>query len=208
MDIENWGNFRVLIVDDTLSNIQVLGNILTTNSDYAIEFATGGRQALEWVENQDFDLILLDLMMPQMDGFEVCARLKSDPRTARIPVLFLTARNETESLVRAFELGAADYVTKPFQTAELMARVRTQLTLKRGQDEREALIRRLEIALSKVKQLSGLLPICANCKKIRDDTGYWSRVEEYIAKHSEAEFSHGICPDCMQILYGDVLKGI
>lgn len=120
----------ILVVDDNLKNIQLGINILKANNDYNLIFATSGEQVFQRVEEYDFDLILLDIVMHPMDGFEVCKRLKSDPRTSHIPVIFLTARNDSESLMKGFELGGIDYITKPFNAYELNARVKTHLELK------------------------------------------------------------------------------
>lgn len=119
---------RVLVVDDISKNLQVVGTMLR-NEGYHVMPATSGEQALERAQAQLPDLILLDLMMPEMDGLEVCRRLKSDPLTRPIPVIFLTASNEMEHLVSGFSAGAVDYVTKPFNAPELLARVRTHLEL-------------------------------------------------------------------------------
>ncbi|MCP4692022.1 MAG: response regulator transcription factor, partial [Desulfobacterales bacterium] len=99
-----------------------------------------------------------------------------------IPVIFITAKTETDDIVKGFDAGGVDYITKPFNSAELLARVRTHI---------------------EVEALRGLLPICANCKKIRDDEGYWKQIEAYIERHAQVTFSHGICPGCMKKLYGD-----
>ncbi|MCP5050624.1 MAG: response regulator, partial [bacterium] len=115
-------------------NLQVLGGILR-EAGYNISLATSGSKALDMVKSRPPDLILLDVMMPEMDGFQVCKQLKGSPRTKDIPVIFLTANVETESVVRAFETGAVDYVTKPFNRAELLARVNTHLKLKKAQRE-------------------------------------------------------------------------
>jgi two-component system sensor histidine kinase/response regulator len=120
---------HVLVVDDIPKNLQVVGTMLR-NAGYAIMPATSGARALEGVRVQLPDLILLDLMMPEMDGLEVCRRLKADPLTQEIPIVFLTASNEMEHLVKGFEMGAVDYITKPFNPPELLARVRTHLELK------------------------------------------------------------------------------
>lgn len=127
-------NPLILIVDDVPENIQVLGSILR-EKDYEIAVATSGRQALEVVATRLPDLILLDVMMPEMDGFQVCKELKTSAETRNLPVIFLTARTETEYIVKGFELGAVDYVTKPFNKAELLARVNTNLELKKAQKE-------------------------------------------------------------------------
>ena len=105
--------FRILIVDDEPRNIQLLG-ILLQESGYAVEFATSGGEALAWVSRTPFDLILLDVMLPDIDGYDICKRLKSTPTTRGIPVIFLTAKNDTDSIIKAFQLGAVDYLTKPF----------------------------------------------------------------------------------------------
>lgn len=127
----------VLIVDDIPENLQVLGNIL---SAYGLDIgvATDGIHALENVKFQKPDLILLDIMMPGMDGFEVCEKLKSDPETVDIPVIFLTAKSQTEDIVKGFEVGAVDYVTKPFNSSELLVRVFNHLELKKAKDKIEA----------------------------------------------------------------------
>jgi CheY-like chemotaxis protein len=202
----------ILVIDDEPINIEFMGELLKTN--YEVLFATNGQDGLDCVTAGTApDLILLDIIMPELDGFEVCRILKESPKSKDIPVIFLTAKTQTEDIVKAFRMGAADYVTKPFNSDELMARVRTHLELKRVRESQIDLISKLqaakdnlEKALTRVKQLSGLLPICSNCRKIRNDQGYWELVEEYIHKHSEAEFSHSICPECLERLYPEFLK--
>ena len=123
-----------MIVDDAPRNLQVLGNILR-NQNYKISVASTGRQALTMVKKFLPDIILLDVMMPELNGFQVCRQLKSTKQTKNIPIIFLTARTQTEDILKGFELGAVDYVTKPFNTAELLARVRTHIQLKKAQQE-------------------------------------------------------------------------
>jgi len=120
----------ILMVDDFPENLQVLGNILGTTT-YDIEAATDGVRALQLAEKNQPDLILLDIMMPGMDGYEVCRRLKENPDTADIPVIFLTAKTETDDIVEGFKVGAVDYLTKPFNAFELIARVETQIQLRK-----------------------------------------------------------------------------
>ena len=122
----------VLIVDDVPKNLQVLGNILR-NRGYNISVATSGEQALNMMDKILPDLILLDVIMPGIDGFQVCEELKASEKTKDIPVIFLTAKTQTEDIVKGFELGAVDYVTKPFIKEELLARVHTLLALKNAQ---------------------------------------------------------------------------
>ena len=130
---------RILVVDDTPSNIQVLSATLK-DKGHQVSVATSGRQALEIVARLRPDLILLDVMMPEMDGFETCRRLKASEATHDIPVIFLTARTETADIVKGFELGAVDYVAKPFNAHELLARVNTHLTMDRLHRENERLL--------------------------------------------------------------------
>jgi sigma-B regulation protein RsbU (phosphoserine phosphatase) len=120
--------YKILIVDDNLNNVQLLGSILNSHS-FKAEFATSGKEALEWTENEDFDIILLDVMMQDMDGYQVCSILKSNKKTAHIPVIFITAKYDTESIVKGFDTGASDYVAKPFNEKELMSRLKYQLEL-------------------------------------------------------------------------------
>ncbi|NOY50471.1 MAG: response regulator [Chlorobi bacterium] len=120
---------KILIVDDVARNIQILGNILSGNG-YQIAYAQNGRQAIKIAMSQDFDLILLDIMMPDMDGYKVCSLLKNNDTTASVPIIFLTAKADMDSIVKGFEIGGQDYITKPFNSAELLARVKTQIQLK------------------------------------------------------------------------------
>jgi DNA-binding response OmpR family regulator len=123
----------VLIVDDILNNLQIIGNTLI-DEGYEISMATNGTQALAMVDTVLPDLILLDVMMPDMDGFEVCRILKENEITKDIPVIFLTAKNETEDIVKGFEAGGIDYIVKPFNSSELLARVNTYVELKRSKE--------------------------------------------------------------------------
>lgn len=134
MTSNQFVNSKILIVDDQLKNIQLLGNLLKEKG-YQVEFATSGQEALEWVHDEGFDLILLDVMMPGMDGFEVCRQLKKDGLTRDMPVIFLTAKTAGEDILTGFEVGGIDYITKPFNAAELLARVATHLELKKGREQ-------------------------------------------------------------------------
>jgi|GEM_PF-648073 len=133
---------KVLIVDDIPKNIELAANILRTKN-YNVTYAKSGISALQKIESIDFDLILLDIMMPEMDGFEVCKQLKGNEKTRDIPIIFLTARTETENVVKGLEMGAVDYVTKPFKTEELLARVRTHLDIRRKIIELEQIEKQL-----------------------------------------------------------------
>jgi sigma-B regulation protein RsbU (phosphoserine phosphatase) len=134
----------ILIVDDNPKNLQVLGNYLQLEG-YQVEFAINGETAIDWSRKAEFDLILLDIMMPGMDGFEVCKTIKSDALNHKTPIIFLTAKIDTESIVNAFDLGAVDYVIKPFNQKELIARVKTQIEIKRGRDEIARNLKEIEL---------------------------------------------------------------
>jgi CheY-like chemotaxis protein/signal transduction histidine kinase len=123
---------QILVVDDTPENLQIVGETLSRNVHCDLAFATDGRQALDSVRESPPDIVLLDVMMPGMTGYEVCKRLKADPATAAIPVLFLTAKVESADVVAGFEAGAVDYVAKPFNPPELVARVKTQINIRQA----------------------------------------------------------------------------
>ena len=117
--MNDTGEKRILIVDDTPTNIRVLVPILMEHGKFQINISNNGRDALKLLEKVTPDLILLDIMMPELDGFETCRIIKSDENLKDIPIIFLTAKNETEDLAKGFELGAADFVSKPFNSVEL-----------------------------------------------------------------------------------------
>ena len=129
---------KIMIVDDQPNNLNVLTEILAQQTDYALYTAVNGEMALRNVGRVQPDIILLDIMMPGLDGFAVCRRLKADPATADIPILFLSSKTDVQDKVHGFELGAVDYVTKPFQAGEVLARLRTHLDLRRLQRNLEA----------------------------------------------------------------------
>ena len=196
---------RILIVDDTPANIHVLAEALGDN--YDIRIATDGQMALELLNNHEKpDIILLDIMMPGMDGYEVCRRLRDNVETRNVPVIFVTALLENENEIKGLDMGAIDYITKPIIPSIVKLRVRNQLELK---SQRDLLFQRkleLEAALARVKLLEGILPICMYCKKIRKDDNAWEQMELYISQHSEASFSHGICPECYHIQKNEMQK--
>ncbi len=201
---------NILVVDDIKENLRILADALG-GEGYKVRPALSGRIALEAAREEPPDLILLDILMPGMDGYEVCEALKADPTLKDVPVIFISALNEVGDKMKGFSAGGVDYISKPFQTEEVLARVKTHLTLRHLQKDVEGkntrlreLNRDLQRALDEIKTLRGIIPICSNCKKIRDDDDSWQRIEEYISAHSEAVFSHGICPDCAKKLYPDL----
>jgi CheY-like chemotaxis protein len=185
---------KLLIVDDTPENLAIIYKML--REDFELIGAGSGQEALRILATLTPDLILLDIMMPEMSGLEVCRILKEHDTLREIPVIFITALTEEADEARGFAVGAVDYITKPFKKSILKHRISVHLELKLQRDLLALKNFELEEALARVHELSGLLPICMHCKKIRDDKGYWNQLEAYISEHSEVLFSHGICPEC------------
>lgn len=145
---------KILIVDDKPENITILDSIL--NNEYDIMTATSGEQALKLINSGSDkpDLILLDIVMPKMDGYEVCKKIKSSRESLHIPVIFLTSKNEQNEIVRGFESGAVDYVCKPYNISELLARVKTHLKLKWTDDELKKIIQLKDSYIEKLQMIN------------------------------------------------------
>lgn len=209
----------ILIVDDSPDQQALLRSILTKAGHSNILSADSAKSASSILNLEDnspsqrIDLILMDVLMPEQDGVETCRQIKQSGPFRDIPIIMVTAANDLSSLQEAFAAGAIDYITKPVNSLELLARVSSALKLKNEMDRRknrELELRRsneeLQKALREVKVLRGLIPICASCKKIRNDGGFWQQLEEYLSEHSEAEFSHGLCQPCIKRLYPGVYQ--
>lgn len=280
---------NVLIVDDQKQNLYMLDTLLKANG-YDVVQATHGAEALEKLRGESFDLIVSDIMMPVMDGFQLCLKCKSDETLKYIPfIIYTSTYTEAKDESLAMKLGADKYIIKPIEPREFIrtveetvkefrtgnkvagtttpedAEVLSELyterivgklekkvaelekevarrkeaekTLQEAYDRVEQRVKErtaalaesnrdlqfeveertkaqgkldktvaeLQEALGKVKTLKGLLPICASCKSIRDDRGYWRRIESYVHEHTGADFSHGICPDCAKKLYPEYM---
>lgn len=198
---------KVLIAEDDADSRQLL-QIMVERWGYEAQPVRDGVEAWEALQPDDAPpLALLDIMMPRMDGLEVCRRAKQRETIRPFYVIMLTAKTLPREIVTGLEAGADDYLTKPFDPNELRARIKVGERLLELQQNLAVRVAELEEALSRVKQLQGLLPICSYCKKIRDDRNYWEQVESYISRHSEAQFSHSICPDCYtQFVTPDIEK--
>jgi DNA-binding response OmpR family regulator len=201
---------KLLVVDDMIESAEMLADMLIKEG-YSVQSAENGKQAIDLVEANPFELVLLDIHMPVMNGFEVFRWMKARDESRNIPVIFLSAYMEAEVRVEGLKMGAVDYISKPCSREELLARVRVHMELYRMRirleqqnTELKSVNAQLQQALDNVKTLRGLIPICANCKKIRDDKGYWQGVDKYIGEHTEARLSHGICPDCFKELYPEI----
>lgn len=189
----------ILIADDREPNRKLLRSILEPGNYSLIEVPDGQGALLALQTITTPVVALIDWEMPGMEGIDVCrlARLRLDPPPMFL--LLLTVRDNPRDIVSGLRAGANDYVTKPFMVDELLARVRIGLQMVELQQSLANRVAELLQALAQVRQLSGILPICSYCKKIRDDHDFWKRVEEYITDHSEAQFSHGICPECYSV---------
>jgi AmiR/NasT family two-component response regulator len=199
---------RVLIAEDNPLFSKTIHRMLEGMGYTVAGIATDGLDAIDLTLSLQPDVILMDVGMPNMDGIQATQHIQARCPT---PVVVLTAYEPPDLLEQASAAGVGAYLVKPPKAPEIeraitiaMARFADMIQLRQLNAELQARNQELQEALTKVKTLSGLLPICASCKKIRDDQGYWQQVEEYIQKHSEAEFTHGICPDCVKKLYPEL----
>ncbi len=189
---------RILIAEDDRVSCSVLEASLR-KWGHEVVVTCDGQAAWEVLQRDDAPkLAVLDWMMPELDGVEVCRRVRALPRREPTYLILLTAKHHKEDIVAGLDSGADDYITKPFDRQELQSRIRVGERIVALQRSLADQVRELEAALAQVKQLNGLLPICCYCKSIRDDQNYWQAVESYLASHSDVHFSHGICPNCWQ----------
>ena len=181
---------RILIADDDHVSTMMLRSTLE-QWGFEVFVAHDGAEAWARINGPEPPAVaIVDWMMPEIDGVELCRRIRAATLPSPVYVILLTARNSRQDLVTGLEAGADDYLTKPFDPDELRARIHV------GQ-------RTLGL-IANIKRLSGLLPICSYCKRIRSDQNYWEQVENYITEHSDARFSHGICPDCFDKVLDDL----
>ena len=195
---------QVLIAEDDRVTGEILARTLQRWS-YQTTLVSDGVQALERLSvSTEPTLAILDWMMPGMDGPDVCRRIRQDMPLANMYLLLVTAREGRGDVIAGLDAGADDYIIKPFDPEELRARVAVGIRVLGLQQKLAERVAELQTALSNVKQLRGLLPICSYCKRIRGDDQYWQQVEGYIADHSEAQFSHGICPACYDTISAEL----
>ena len=187
---------RILIAEDDRVSCRLLESTLS-GWGHEVVVTRNGTEA--WAVLQEHDaphLAILDWMMPGMDGIEVCHHVRQKHNAVPTYIILLTAMDRKADIVQGLIAGANDYLTKPFDRPELQARVQAGLTVIRLQQGLAEQAMELEAALAHVKVLQSILPICSDCKHVRDDQTYWHGVESYISEHSEAKFSHSICPNC------------
>ena len=199
---------KVLVADDDPVSQRLVVSALE-KWGYGVIAVNNGSDAWQTLEGEERpSMAILDWMMPGMTGLEICQRARQRAETAAVYLMLLTARGERGDSVRGLEEGADDFIVKPYDRDELRARVHVGMRIVELQASLARRVHELEGALARVKQLHGLLPICSYCKKIRNDRNYWQRVENYISEHSEATFSHGICPDCFEKLVKPELEKV
>jgi CheY-like chemotaxis protein len=201
---------RILCMEDDAGLARLFQRKLE-RAGYQVAVAHDGREGLEMAETQVYDVVVMDHSMPVYDGLQVIGILAQ--RGTLPPTIMVTGTGNERIAVEALKAGASDYLVKdvdggylellPTVIDKVLQQHRLSEEKKRIEAERERLIIELQESLAHIKTLNGLLPICASCKKIRDDRGYWEAVEVYISDHSEAEFTHGICPDCARKLYAE-----
>jgi phosphoserine phosphatase RsbU/P len=189
---------RALVADDDRVTATVLAASLR-RWNFDVTMAHNGEEAWDAICGPASPaLAILDWMMPGVDGLTLCSRIRQSPDCSHMYVILLTSRDSSADIVVGLEAGADEYLVKPFDPNELRARVHTGVRVLHLQQRLVQKIEALEEALANVKQLRGLLPMCSYCKSIRNDGDYWQQLETYIGDHSDAEFSHGICPTCLE----------
>jgi CheY-like chemotaxis protein len=195
---------RILIVEDEGLVALDLKDRLESFGYEVTDIVPSGEMAVEKIGTQNPDLVLMDIMLSgEMDGIMTAEEIR---KRLNIPVVYLTAYSEENILQKAKITEPYGYIIKPYNDRELHIAVEIALYKHAVDAEKEKLILELQKALATIKRLQGVLPICASCKKIRDDNGYWTQVESYIRDHSEAEFSHSFCPECAKKLYPGYYK--
>ncbi len=238
----NLEHIRILAVEDSKTQALHLKHDLQ-KSGCSVTLAFDARQALSILKEETFDIVISDVIMPGMSGFDLCRTIKADPTLRDTSIILLTALQEPEDIVKGLGSGADNFIIKPYNLEILLNRIEYILANKKIRQsngpelkfevmfagkrysiasqqmqiidlllstyetilyknrELERINKELKEALSTITQLQGMLPICSNCHKIRDDDGYWHRVEEYIEQHSDVTFTHSLCPECLNKLY-------
>jgi DNA-binding response OmpR family regulator len=196
----------ILVVDDD-PDMCFAASRIVKSAGYRVVSASTGAECMEMVQKHKPDLILLDVILPDAEGPAICKKIKADPDLKPPFVVLLSGvKTASDDQAEGLEAGADGYIARPISNRELLARVNAMVRIMKAERERDRVIEKLQEALSRVKELSGLLPICSFCKKIRDDQGYWEEVDAYIRDHSEVNFSHSVCPACATKHYPDLFE--
>lgn len=201
---ENRSQIRVLVVEDDHLVSEMVRGMLEEIGYLVVGEAIDGKEALTMVTRLSPDVVVMDIKMPEMDGIEATRLImESNP----VPVVALTAYENPELMREAVGSGLGAYLVKPSTARDLERAITVAMARFDDIMELRRLNEKLNESLARVKQLSGLLPICASCNMIRDDGGRWQQLEVYICDHSEAEFSHSLCPECFKKLYPKYYRG-
>ena len=195
---------RILIAEDHYVSRHLLERNLM-NWGFQVLTAEDGEAAANILEGPDApSLAIIDWMMPRMDGLEVCKRVRQKPDRPYVYLVLLTAKSQKEEIAAGLDAGADDYVIKPFDPDELRARLKVGQRVVSLERTLAAKVIDLQTALADVKKLKALLPICMYCKRVRDDQDYWHQIEEYIHCETGTDFSHGICPSCLEKMHKEL----
>lgn len=189
---------RILIAEDDAIALEITRSALT-QWGHELQIATDGELAWQLLQQDPLpELVILDWKMPGLSGTELCAKIRADEHLKGLYVILLTASSGRENMLEGLAAGADDYLEKPLDPSLLKARIQVAQRILNLQTILHEKIHELQDALTNVRELRGLLPICSYCKKIRNDENYWERLESFLAAHTHAQFSHSICPDCYE----------
>jgi sigma-B regulation protein RsbU (phosphoserine phosphatase) len=199
---------RVLVAEDDVPTQKSLITFLQRHG-YHVTAATDGQTTLDiLLQPNPPSIVLLDWEMPGLDGLHVCRALRATPQEQYIYIIMVTARDSTDDLLDAFGAGADDFLSKPADAAQLLARMRSGQRVLMLETRLKERIVELEKSLEEVHQLKRMLPICMYCKKVRHDDNYWQEIDSYIHEHTGTDFSHGICPGCMETVVKPELRAV
>jgi two-component system cell cycle response regulator len=241
-------NVEILIVEDSHTQAEQLRHVLESNH-YKVTIAYNGEEALNSILKSRPTIVISDVIMPGMDGYELCRKIKQSEIIKGVPVILLTQLSSPHDIIRGLECGADHFITKPYNKDYLLSHIQyifinrelrktamsdlgieiffagqkhfltsdriqildllfsTYEAVMQKNHELEQTNQKLLRSIDTIKKLGGLIPICSHCKKIRNDKGYWQQLEIYIKEHSEAEFTHGLCPDCERSIYSSYTQG-
>jgi DNA-binding response OmpR family regulator len=202
-------NEAAILVTDDDPDVRLLSTTLLSEEGYTVYEAASGEECLEAARSRHPDIILLDVLLPDTTGIEVCRQIKAESELRDTFVVLVSGyRVSSDCQAEGLNVGADGYIVKGVTNSEFLARIHSLARIKRAEDalrrkeeEQRGLISELQKALAEIRTLKGLIPICSCCKKIRDDKGYWNQLEIYISEHTDAVFTHAICPNCAERLY-------
>jgi len=197
---------NILIAEDDNVSRRILEAMLR-KWGYELVVTCDGNQAWEALQRPGApQLVILDWNMPGIDGIEICRRIRAQSDGALVYIILLTARSNKEETVVGLDAGANDYITKPFDRDELKARVRVGERVVELQHALSQRVEELQAASEHIETLQGILPVCANCHRIRTDEDSWQKIEAYLEQHANIQVSHGVCPECMEKLYPEFMR--